>query len=204
MNAKDIADWSEGIWSLNHSGVGPTYTYNERLRLTATALEYVPDGGLMVEVGVYAGSSLSCLLQVARNKKATLYACDPFLYNGAEAELHLRNVLSQFPDVNWRFYPTMSAVAQQSLVDTHLLDAGIDLIHIDGDHFDAARDCELWLGYLKPGGIAVFHDVIPDPRSNIYQVYLDVGKHTGGWPILYWANDENCQLIVRKPEEGSI
>ncbi len=199
MTAKEIAEWSEGIWSLNHSGVGPTYTYNERLRLTEAALENVPHGGLMVEVGVYAGSSLSCLLQVARLKHAVVYAVDPFVYNGAEAEAHLRTVLCQFPDVDWRLYPTMSETARNCLRDSHNLDQGIDLLHIDGDHFDAARDCELWFPSLKPGGIAVFHDCIPDQRSNIYQVYLDVRANTGGWEILSWAKDENCQILLRKP-----
>jgi hypothetical protein len=75
----------------------------------------------------------------------------------------------------------------------------IDLIHIDGDHFDAAKDCALWFPHLKSGGVAVFHDVIPDIRSNIYQVYLDVTKATEGWEILWWAQDENCQSGRRKP-----
>ncbi len=200
MTAREIAKWSEGIWSLNHSGVGPTYTFNERLRLTEAAMDNVPDGGLMVEVGIYAGSSLSCLLQVARIKKATLYAVDPFLYNGEEAESHLRGVLCQFPDVNWRFYPTISEIARNCLLAAGLLASGIDLIHIDGDHFDAGTDCILWLPFLKPGGIAVFHDCIPDQRSNIYQVYLDVTKYTAGWEVLFWAKDENCQILLRKPQ----
>lgn len=199
MTAKEIADWSEGIWSLNHSGVGPTYTYNERLRLTEVALENVPPGGTIVEIGVYAGSSLSCLLQVARLKAARIFCVDPFLYNGAEAEMHLRTVLCQFPDVNWRFYPTRSETARNCLLQDGSLGSDFDLIHIDGDHLDCARDCALWLPYLKPGGIAAFHDVIPDQRSSIYQVYLDVEKHTGKWPTLFWAKDENCQCIRRKP-----
>ncbi len=200
MNVDEIAQWSEGVWSLNHSGVGPTYTLQERFRLTEAAMNNVPDGGIIVEVGVYAGSSLSCLLQVARLKKAKVYAVDPFVYNGAEAEAHLREVICQFPDVNWRLYPTMSDTACHYLENSRALEAGIDLIHIDGDHFDVAKDCELWLGHLKPGGIAAFHDCIPDQRSNIYQVYLDVIKHTAGWEVLSWAKDENCQIILRKPQ----
>ena len=199
MNVDEIANWSESVWSLNHSGVGPTYTFNERQRLTAAAMDNVPEHGLIVEVGVYAGSSLSCLLQVARQKKATVYAVDPFVYNGAEAESHLRELLCQFPDVNWRLYPTNSDTACQYLEGARALDPGIDLIHIDGDHFDVAKDCTLWLGHLKRGGIAAFHDCIPDQRSNIYQVYLDVIKHTEGWKVLSWAKDENCQIILRKP-----
>jgi predicted O-methyltransferase YrrM len=162
-------------------------------------MENVPVGGIIVEVGVYAGSSLSCLLQVARQKTAKVYACDPFLYNGDEAERHLREVLCQFPDVNWRLYPTMSDTACNYLESVRALDAGIDLIHIDGDHFDVAKDCFLWLRHLKRGGIAAFHDCIPDERSNIYQVYLDVIKATAGWDVLSWARDENCQIILRKP-----
>jgi predicted O-methyltransferase YrrM len=199
MNVDEIAQWSDGVWSLNHSGVGPTYTYNERYRLTQAAMHNVPNGGIIVEVGVYAGSSLSCLLQVARKKDATVYAVDPFVYNGAEAEKHLREVLCQFPDVNWRLYPTTSDVACQGLEHAQGLAAGIDLIHIDGDHFDVAKDCRLWFPHLKSGGIAVFHDCIPDQRSNIYQVYLDVVEATKGWEILFWAKDENCQILLRKP-----
>lgn len=196
-SVKEIVDWSESVWSLNHSGVGPTYTYKERLRLTAAAMEYVPEGGLIVEVGVYAGSSLSCLLQVARIKKARVVAVDPFVYNGLEAEQHLREVLCQFPDVNWRLYPTSSEVARgyESGIE-------IDLIHIDGDHFDVAKDCRLWLPALKTGAVAAFHDVIQDIRSNIYQVYLDVRPYmeSADWSVLWWDRDsgENCQMAMRK------
>jgi len=127
-----------------------------------------------------------------------VFAADPFLYNGAEAEEHLQDVLKQFTDVALTFFRMTSEGAHREVAKLAQYDPYIDLVHIDGDHFDAAKDCELWLPDLKPGGIAAFHDVIPDPRSNIYQVYLDVEKYTGTWPTLHWAKDENCQCIRRK------
>jgi predicted O-methyltransferase YrrM len=48
------------------------------------------------------------------------------------------------------------------------LEGQVDFLFIDGDHSyeGVARDAELYLPLVRPGGIAAFHDVCPDHARN--------------------------------------
>jgi len=52
-----------------------------------------------------------------------------------------------------------------------------DLLFVDGGHFNAANDIDIWLDSVMPGGIIVFHDYIPPaelPANNPGSVWQDV------------------------------
>lgn len=51
----------------------------------------------------------------------------------------------------------------------------VDMLYIDGDHsYDGIKgDCEAWLGKVRPGGLAVFHDYVlkgAKPTNQVAQV----------------------------------
>ena len=198
MTAAEIADWAmqNTKGGLNDDDPRVSYQRVEVERLAQAALDSVPQGGTMVEIGVFCGRSTSALLWVAREREATLWAADPFVWESEFALWNYSKVRHEFKDVSFLFY-RMTSERMRAIFPP---DDPIDMLHIDGDHFDAATDCRLWLPNLKSGGLVVIHDVVDDVRSNIYQVYLDVQKYTSAWETLWWARDEEGhQMCRRKP-----
>jgi predicted O-methyltransferase YrrM len=198
MNAKDMVEWSEkNCWGKGLGGAGCTYNPVELLHLAEAALACVPINGLIVEIGSYGGLSTSILLQVAREKSARVRCCDPFVWNGDEALVHLRNTLCLFPDVNWLFYPMGSEQLRTFMGN---IQGGINFLHIDGDHGAAAVDCGLWLGDLVSGGAVAFHDAEPSPLNpQGYAVYTAQEKYTGEWPGVWRQSEANWLIIRSKP-----
>lgn len=200
MNAEEIAEWADkNAWGADVlGGERRSYYLPELKRLAEVALQ-VPEGGCMVEIGVYGGRSLSCLLLAARQRNADVWAADPFVWNAELSEPRLMNLLEKsfwnIVDYPYHFC-RMTSEEMRRIFPV----IWIDLLHIDGDHLDVDHDCELWLPLLKSGGLVVFHDVVPDQRSPIYKLYLDVQKHTSTWETLWWATDEEGhQMCRRKP-----
>jgi Methyltransferase domain len=111
----------------------------------------------LVEIGVAEGVS-AVALREGMAEDATLTLIDPF---------HL----SRYPALNFMKRVARRAVANASRGKVmwindfsqkavlHWKDQ-IDLILIDGDHAEAAveRDWNEWSGFVKPGGVALFHD----------------------------------------------
>ena len=217
MNAKEIADWTERIsgWIDGAEGGWRTYTYSERLHLAEAALDTVPEGGKLLEIGTYTGLSTSVLLQVARSKKAKIALCDMFMwtrgYEEGGVEAKLREVLAQFPDVWWRMYCTSSEIAKYVLTttpSTHgvtcppFINHDLDFLHIDGDHMDVKSDCKLWFPHLKPKCTVAFHDANPNPAAPIgcmvVKDALEWTPEAEGWRESYWSKDENCLMVRRR------
>lgn len=201
MNIDEIVDWvDKNTWgSDREGGERCSYQVPEIRRLVTAAMECVPEGGAMLEVGVYGGRTLAALLCVAREKNATVWACDPFVWNGDIAEPHCMETIAKFSDVELNFLRDKSAALRDKVQEYGGME--FDLIHIDGDHYDAGTDCKLWLPLLKSGGIVVFHDVVNDPRSPVYEgVYCGIQPYLEGWEMLWWAQDEEGhQMGRRKP-----
>jgi len=219
MNAKEIADWSEGIfgWIDGQVGGWRTYTYDERLHLTQAALDSVPEGGAMAEIGTYTGLSSSVLLQVARQKKARIALIDCFMWTrgyekaGETVEAHMRSVLCQFPDVWWRFYYMTSkhaceAATRNEVVGGNVvapfIDRNLDFLHIDGDHGDVANDCAMWFPHLNPACAVAFHDANPNPAAPVGCAVVRDALHWTpdgeGWREMWWSKDENCLMVRRR------
>jgi len=219
MNAKEIAQWSDGIfgWIDGQVGGWRTYTHDECYHLAEAALDSVPEGGQMLEIGTYTGLSSSVLLQVARARKARLALIDMFMWTqgfkgGAEVEAHLRSVLCQFPDVHWRMYYCSSATAHGvatqeefiggSVVRPFVDGAALDFLHIDGNHEDVKADCALWFPHLKPQCTVAFHDANPNPAAPVgCMVVKDALKWTPeseGWREVWWSKDMNCLMVRRR------
>lgn len=58
----------------------------------------------------------------------------------------------------------------------------IDLLFVDGGHFNAGNDIEAWLDKVRPGGIVAFHDYQEVcPANNPGSVFADVNAKMGGY-----------------------
>lgn len=168
--------WTEGV-----EGSWRTYYRDELKLLAESALRSVPTGGNMLEVGTFGGLSTSVLLQVGRERKAKLWACDPFHWVGEKARPQLYQILRQFADVDTIFQEQTSEEFYQDVamsIGPHKL----DFIHIDGNHDKPAveLDCKLWLPLLRQGGIACFHDYHKGCES-MHGLMEAVDAATEGW-----------------------
>lgn len=133
-----------------------------------------PDGGTMVEVGVWKGRSLCCLLVEAKNSGKIIHILGIDHWQGSKDEPDLLNEAKTtnihaichanikrgdyttqdgFPLCRLR---TVGSPTAAGLSD----DQSIDFVFIDGSHdYDSvAADIAAWLPKIKPGGIIGGHD----------------------------------------------
>lgn len=144
--------------------------------------------GTIVEVGVDQGRSASLLLEAARGR------CDVVLIDSWESVLidnmgKVRSMANRFDsDV------VVTIIHGRSVPAAGRIEDGIDLIHIDANHYEPnpALDCEAWLPKLKSGGVACFHDY----DSTFHAVKEAVDKYTEGWEHL---GNWDSLAIRRKP-----
>jgi predicted O-methyltransferase YrrM len=127
---------------------------------------------ICVEIGSALGKSASYIgLALRENGRGKLYAIDPHMttnWNDEHAvdsyDIFRTNIASLGLDDQITMLRATSEEAARNWK------APIDLIFIDGDHSyeGVKRDWELFLPFINPFGIVIFHDTIwelrPDPR----------------------------------------
>lgn len=198
MTVDDILRFTLSLdfWLEGQRGGWRTYDEDELRVLAACALAACRPGGYMIEIGVYMGWSASVLLQVARERDATVYLVDPMYWQPELAEPQLRGLLAQFPTTRWRWYPATSAEAARVIAPSYSM---FDLVHIDGDHGlpSVAEDCDLWVSCVCPGGMAVWHDCqLGDPESKLRGELA--AEKTPGWETVAHRG-RNGVLARRRP-----
>lgn len=202
MTVEDIVAYSDKQWGWTEGVINSwrTYETDELTALASGALEAIRPHGLAVEIGTFGGLSTSVILQVAKERDATVLACDPFGWVPDLARPKFFEQWNSFPEVNKLFVEGKS-------VDLHVrvctvMKDPIDFIHVDGDHSCEAveLDCQLWLPHLRSGGIAAFHDAHPPQSASDAGrgVNESVEKYTKNWPVLHWIGRNWCK-VVRKP-----
>lgn len=162
---------------------GSSHAYGlEELEIVAKAiLNFVPDGGTIVEIGSQFGVSAALFLTMAKEHDYRVYCIDPFTFE-----------LSGEQDVGPRFMRAMltlkSPFATLAMTSAQALERGFiprvfEVVHIDGDHSKAGvtLDCDLYLPKLIPGGVAIFHDY---GRCGTPDVQPVVDSFTEGWEVL--------------------
>lgn len=136
----------------------------------------LPADAQVVEVGSWMGASTCFIAGGLKGSGAKIFAVDNFQglstcgedsawYNRHFRRMGKNSTLEVFRDnfAALGFADRSEPVVSDSLAASRTLAAKrgtIDLIFIDGDHsYEACRaDIEAWVPYLKPGGVAAFHD----------------------------------------------
>jgi predicted O-methyltransferase YrrM len=111
----------------------------------------------LVEIGVAEGVS-ALALREAMSETGTLHLIDPFHLSRVPALNFMKRAAHRAVNSNTR--------GQAVWIEEFSHDAActwknpIDLILIDGDHAEAAveQDWNDWSSFVKPGGVAIFHD----------------------------------------------
>jgi predicted O-methyltransferase YrrM len=77
----------------------------------------------------------------------------------------------------------------------------LDVLYLDGDHsYDGIKaDFELFSPLVRPGGIIVFHDIVPDFKS---RYGIETASRVGGVPQ-FWAEIRATHATVEEIVEHS-
>ena len=117
-------------------------------------LAHVPDGGKIVEIGVFAGKSLCSIGPLAKARGIRMYAVDSWMpYESCDME----RAYAEFTAGLRRFHIEECVTVcrgDSAVMANSFTDGFFDLIFIDADHhYDAVKlDIQLWLKKLTPGG----------------------------------------------------
>jgi len=141
----------------------------------ADAMGTLPDAPLIVEIGVWRGSSFLRLAGAARVLGGRAVGIDPYAKYEQHAVLNESvNALIQSFNFDAEYVPILKRLHACGLASTASIvrtksedaatlfdDESIDCLHIDGNHAEDAvrRDFELYLPKMKRGGIVIVDDV---------------------------------------------
>ena len=151
-----------GLWRLlrDYPEFIPLQRESEILGLLELVREIAPRR--LCEIGTAAGGTTFLLARIA-SQGATLITIDLALQPGqAEA-------LAILGGSGCRVVPLTGDSHDEQMATRVRLSAGgpLDVLFIDGDHRyeGVVADYELFHRLVRPGGIVVFHDIVPDSRS---------------------------------------
>ena len=90
---KPVASDDFFIRRLNTSIIGGQMLVPGNLKLMDYAIQHMPEGGQILEIGCWAGFSANLILHLTRKyeRKVALLSCDPWIYEGIEDELGKKN-----------------------------------------------------------------------------------------------------------------
>jgi hypothetical protein len=145
----------------------PGWMTRPELELIARVAAAVPEGGVVVEIGSFAGRSS---VQWAANSdpSVSIYCMDPFdmivddfsfeFMHGDREGVRGRPCGELFAEHTSAWANRLTAITQASPPPSW--DRPADVVFIDGDHsFEGVtRDLEFWIEHVKPGGRTLGHD----------------------------------------------
>lgn len=136
----------------------------------------LPPDAKVVEIGSWIGASSCLLASGLKGTKAKMYAIDNFKGNASDCSARIRyhermsklktDTTKTIFDKNIAYFNLENRVV--AIVNDSIQAAksfceplhSIDLLFIDGDHSEEAtkNDITIWLPFVKPGGVIIFHD----------------------------------------------
>jgi len=145
-----------------------------KLTLGLKKLASEAPGGVMVEIGCYAGESTSIFAETG--KWEPLHCVDPWAEYDELKYKALRVAEKKFDEVVKRF-PCITKHKMPSLEGAKLFEDGsLDLVYIDGSHQydDVLDDIQAWLPKVRVGGWITGHDYYNERKAK--QVPKEVKK----------------------------
>jgi hypothetical protein len=127
----------------------------------------VPPEGVIVEIGTAQGGSSEIFYNATKDKSIEIWSYD----------------IAPSKEAYDKLQGTTVNIVPKSSEEGALLWAKnkpIDLLFIDGSHTlkDLFNDYNLWVSYLKPNGMVVFHDYDPPLRGGIVHLGVRVAVDT--------------------------
>jgi hypothetical protein len=125
----------------------------------------VPRRGVVVEIGTAQGGSSYIINEATEGREVNIFSFD--IAPSPEAFEHLANT-------RVKIYPLSSLEGAQRWRD--LCGEPIDLLLIDGSHAfqHVFEDIQMWMPWLRPGGVAMFHDYDSDERGGLVHLGTEV------------------------------
>ncbi len=123
----------------------------------------VPDGGVVVEIGVYKGRSICSVAPECKRRGISLFGVDPYGFTTGGGEMD-GDEMFKLVEENLKAFDVLDIVAilrQPSVIAAKgFPDQSIDLVMIDGphDYDNVLLDIQAWLPKIKPGGMIAGHD----------------------------------------------
>lgn len=123
----------------------------------ATLKRWAAGRSHVVEIGVAEGVS-ALALREAMDPDGTLYLIDPFHLSTVPALNFTKRTARRMVHICRR--ARVLWIEKFSMEAVKTWNVPIDLLLIDGDHQEAAveQDWTEWSGFVRPGGIVIFHD----------------------------------------------
>jgi hypothetical protein len=179
------------------------------------ALELLPKGGIVAEIGVAAGEFSQAILN--RLSPQRLDAFDLFQLHKSDfaTGLPTSEMFQGLPHLDYyrrRFAPLINKgairIIEGDSSDKLSLepDASYDVIYIDGDHSftGVLRDAEVASVKVKPTGTLIFNDyVITDCFDNSHYGIVPVVNDfcvNRGWEVIYFALQRHmfCDIAIKR------
>ena len=174
--------WDEALALSRRTIVKYSLSDEQKSYLYRCCLE-VPKGGTVVELGVCSGSTSVIMAYVAKHVGYAYHGVDNFVLGDAIGEQGYHRLMRSL-DLPYTLHRGLTNEVPWS--------APIDLLLIDASHTDpfVAQDCDRWLPFVKPKGVAMFHDYdgAPEPLSAHWPVRRAVDRTTETWLMRYYLD----------------
>ncbi len=142
----------------------PALHSDEEIEYLAKRVMAVPVGGVIVEVGTWAGGSAAFMQHFAKDG-VEIYSVDICSCDYARKQ--------------WGHLPSVRFIKSDSVSASKEFLLSVDLLFIDGGHelHNIYMDFSAWSKKLKRGGYVIFHDYAPDETGGVHypgvKLYLD-------------------------------
>lgn len=177
------------------ASVDPHYSLSDEkhalLWKYASQVPWRPD---ILELGVCHGRTAVMLCYIAREQRGYYCGIDNFSLEGTAASIMTRLETMGRRHIEWDIYDMTTQTAAKTW------ELPLDFLFIDAGHDpqNVSHDCDKFVPFVKPGGIAAFDDYEDpyNPDSAHWAVRFYADKATEGWERLDWTHG---MLIARRP-----
>lgn len=179
-------DFNQAYEQVKHIRAGCHTSELERLWNLANQ---IPDGGLIVEIGSYLGSST--VLLALSGRQVIAIDCFKAYFDGFG---HDKVVMEEEFKRNTSGYNNIKLYQTESITAARWIKKDIDLLFIDGGHSyeDVKIDCEKYLPKLRVGGFVAFHDYNNESFPGVKQA---VDEYTSSYDVV---SNEWSMIIKQK------
>lgn len=187
-STEDSAAWVEALWRSHF--FRPLQKRSEILRLIEVVRSLRPSS--ICEIGAAGGGTTFMLAQAAASN-ATLISLDLAFTESRRAAVS--RFASEEQKITCLRLDSHSPDSVRAVADC-LSGRSLDVLYLDGDHsYEGIKaDFQMYSPLVRPGGLIVFHDIVPDYKS---RYGIETNSYVGGVPR-FW---EEVKASHAKAEE---